>query len=85
MCTGMNLLTQMKHCEIRRQDLLQQAEKYRLVQQAMALNTDSGQHGTHLKAAMLSLVPAVTTMQRQRGATGLAEFKSAPSESPCAD
>ena len=81
MCIGINALTQMKHCEIRRQELLQQAAKYRLVKQATTPNTDSGRHGTQLRAAMLSLIPRITTMRRQRGSTELSEFKPAPFES----
>ena len=55
--------------EIRREELLQQAEQLRLVKQATSLNRNRQPRGSDLRAAVKALGTRIDAMRRRRDVT----------------
>ncbi len=64
MCAHVNATSVMMLAEMRRADLLQQAEHYRLMQQAVSLDAGRGPRGIDLRAELMALHARISAMAR---------------------
>ncbi|MGH2617010.1 MAG: hypothetical protein ACRDJC_17385 [Thermomicrobiales bacterium] len=80
MCAHMNASNMITLAEIRRGEMLQQAEQYRLAKQAANLNTGRGPRGVALSDALMALRGRINAMRQRPDLTKPIDLAPAPSE-----